>query len=143
MEMHSFQELLNKNKHLAEVKNEGLDAINTVRKQHGKEPYLPNEKIDVACGAHVLWMSTKGMHHNESWFSGKPGDRLTKAGFQWTSYGENISEGQEDVEAAVNIWMSDFGHRANNLSNNMYASVYSATAADGTKYWCLDCASGE
>lgn len=139
MEMHSFQELLNKNKHLAEVKNEGLDAINAIRKQHGKEPYLPNEQLNIAAGGHCLWMSShNSMSHSEKWLGGGPGERLTAAGFKWTSYGENICFGQETVEEAVQCWLGDIGHRRNNLSSMKYAALFSSTASDGRKYWTLD-----
>ena len=43
------------------------------------------------------------------------GQRLTKAGYRWAFYGENLAAGQESPEAVVAGWMNSASHRANVL----------------------------
>lgn len=43
------------------------------------------------------------------------GQRLTNAGYIWSSYGENLAAGQETPEELVAAWMASPGHRANIL----------------------------
>jgi uncharacterized protein YkwD len=42
-----------------------------------------------------------------------PGDRLSRAGVRWRSYGENIAAGYPSAEAAFAAWLNSPGHRAN------------------------------
>jgi len=42
-----------------------------------------------------------------------PGDRLSRAGVHWRSYGENIAAGYPSAAAAFQAWLSSPGHRAN------------------------------
>ena len=44
------------------------------------------------------------------------GQRLTRAGYRWSFYGENLAAGQETAAAVVAGWMASPGHRANMLS---------------------------
>jgi len=49
----------------------------------------------------------------------RPEDRLAAAGYQWSSYAENIAMGQSTAAAAMDSWMHSSGHRANILSTNI------------------------
>jgi uncharacterized protein YkwD len=44
------------------------------------------------------------------------GQRLTRAGYRWAFYGENLAAGQTTPEALVAAWMASPSHRANVLS---------------------------
>jgi uncharacterized protein YkwD len=46
----------------------------------------------------------------------RPEDRLAAAGYQWSSYAENIAMGQSSATAVMDSWMHSSGHRANILS---------------------------
>lgn len=125
------------------AKNEGLDALNKIRKQHGLKPCRANEKVDVAAGQHADWMAHHHMSHMEGFFGPGEGKRLKTAGFDWNAIAENVAEGQSDVTEACEAWMGDYGHRRNMLGDYEYASVQSAESASGTKYWIAEFASGE
>lgn len=47
-----------------------------------------------------------------------PGNRMTAAGYTWSSAAENIAAGYSTPSAVVNGWMSSPGHRANILSTS-------------------------
>ena len=49
----------------------------------------------------------------------RPEDRLAAAGYQWSSYAENIAMGQSSAAAAMDSWMHSSGHRANILSTSV------------------------
>lgn len=49
----------------------------------------------------------------------RPEDRLAAAGYQWSSYAENIAMGQRSAAAAMDSWMHSSGHRANILSTSV------------------------
>jgi uncharacterized protein YkwD len=44
------------------------------------------------------------------------GQRLTRAGYRWAFYGENLAAGQQSAEEVVAAWMASPSHRANVLS---------------------------
>ena len=44
------------------------------------------------------------------------GQRLSKAGYRWSFYGENLAAGQETAQEVVAAWMASPTHRANVLS---------------------------
>jgi uncharacterized protein YkwD len=41
------------------------------------------------------------------------GQRLTRAGYRWSFWGENLAAGQETADQVVGAWMASPGHRAN------------------------------
>ncbi len=41
------------------------------------------------------------------------GQRLHRAGYRWSFWGENLAAGQENADAAVAAWMASPSHRAN------------------------------
>ena len=43
------------------------------------------------------------------------GQRLTRAGYRWRFFGENLAAGQQTPEALVSAWMKSPSHRANVL----------------------------
>ncbi|MCA9713555.1 MAG: CAP domain-containing protein [Myxococcales bacterium] len=42
-----------------------------------------------------------------------PGPRIEKAGYSWSTYGENIAAGNATAEATVQQWMESPGHCSN------------------------------
>jgi uncharacterized protein YkwD len=66
------------------------------------------------------------------------GTRLTRAGFTWGAWGENVAAGQRTAQDVVAAWMSSSGHRANMLSSSFTTiGVGVATDAAGTPYWTM------
>jgi uncharacterized protein YkwD len=66
----------------------------------------------------------------------KPEDRLAAAGYQWSSYAENIAMGQSTAAAAMDAWMHSSGHRANILSTgNTEIGIGFARDSAGRPYY--------
>ena len=66
----------------------------------------------------------------------RPEDRLAAAGYQWSSYAENIAMGQTSAAAAMESWMRSSGHRANILStSNTEIGIGFARDSAGRPYY--------
>jgi uncharacterized protein YkwD len=69
------------------------------------------------------------------------GDRVTNAGYVWTSVGENIAAGQPTIDAVMNAWLSSPGHCANIMSptyTEIGATSYTVSGSDYSIYWTQD-----
>ncbi|KAM3096790.1 CAP domain-containing protein [Phormidesmis sp. 146-35] len=44
------------------------------------------------------------------------GERVRKAGYNWSGVAENIAKGQQTPEQVMSSWMNSPGHRANLLA---------------------------
>lgn len=70
------------------------------------------------------------------------GTRVTAAGYQWSSVGENIAAGQAGVAEVVDGWMKSDGHCAN-LMNSAFRDIGVACVAGNANttyrtYWTQD-----
>lgn len=70
------------------------------------------------------------------------GQRITAAGYNWSTYGENIAAGQSSINQVVDGWMASDGHCAN-IMNAAFADIGvvcvagNASTTYGT-YWTMD-----
>ena len=67
-----------------------------------------------------------------------PGERITAAGYQWSSYGENIARGQADAAAVMDSWMHSAGHRANILNCGFKEIGIGVHYGSGGPWWTQD-----
>ena len=65
----------------------------------------------------------------------RAGDRITRAGYAWRSWGENVAAGYGTAESVMAAWMNSPGHRANILSGNTEIGLGLAYASNGVPYW--------
>jgi uncharacterized protein YkwD len=67
-----------------------------------------------------------------------PGDRISRQGYSWTTFAENVGAGYASPAAVVQGWMNSSGHRANILNSSVrhigVGFVYS-TEASYDYYW--------
>ncbi|MEK8032942.1 CAP domain-containing protein [Ideonella sp. DXS29W] len=70
-------------------------------------------------------------------------DRITDAGYRWSSAGENIAAGYDSVASVMDGWIKSPGHCANIMSSH-YKDIGMAcvpsTSADYSSYWTMDLA---
>lgn len=67
-----------------------------------------------------------------------PGERITAAGYDWTSYAENIAFGQLTPRAVVDAWLSSPSHRGS-MVNCRYRDIGIGLAHAGkVPYWTQD-----
>jgi uncharacterized protein YkwD len=70
------------------------------------------------------------------------GQRITAAGYSWSSYGENIAAGQASINAVVDGWMASDGHCANIMNAPLtdigVACVPGSASTAYPTYWTMD-----
>ena len=70
-----------------------------------------------------------------------PGDRLTSAGYNWRTYGENIAAGQSTVQSVVSGWMNSPGHCANIMNASFREIAVACVKGTGGStygtYWTM------
>ncbi|MEE4146098.1 MAG: CAP domain-containing protein, partial [Halieaceae bacterium] len=67
-----------------------------------------------------------------------PGDRITAAGYSWSSYGENIAAGASSVSQVMQMWLDSPGHCTNIMGGNftnLGAARFSNPASTYNVYW--------
>ena len=93
-----------------------VELVNAERRKAGCSPVTLNATLVKAAQAHSADMAAhQNMSHTGSDGS-SPGDRITRAGYNWSTYGENIAYGYATPEQVMAAWMSSQGHKANILN---------------------------
>lgn len=95
---------------------EGL--INGVRTANGVVPLAYNQLLDNAATAHAADMLAQNYFSHIGANGSTVGDRVTAAGYTWTFVGENIAQGQQSEQAALDGWVASAPHQANNINPN-------------------------
>jgi uncharacterized protein YkwD len=101
-------------------------------------------RLITAATRHSTDMVTKRFFSHTGSDGSSPGTRITRAGYAWRTYGENIAAGQRTVQAVVDGWMKSPGHCAN-IMNRTYrhvglACVKGTSANAYPTYWTMDLA---
>jgi uncharacterized protein YkwD len=115
---------------------EVVDLVNSERSKAGCEPLTVNEKLTKAAQDHSEDMAAhSNMSHTGSDGS-SPGDRIERAGYSWSSYGENVAYGYDSPKSVMEGWMNSSGHKANIL-NCDFKEIGVGLAQPGN-YWTQD-----
>jgi uncharacterized protein YkwD len=113
-----------------------VQLVNAERSKVGCSALKLNATLTKAAQAHSDDMAAhKNMSHTGSDGS-SPGDRITRAGYTWSSYGENVAYGYSTPEQVMAGWMGSSGHRANIL-NCSFKEIGVGLAQPGS-YWTQD-----
>ncbi|MFD6247643.1 CAP domain-containing protein [Streptomyces roseolus] len=93
-----------------------LSLVNAERAKAGCGPLTANATLARAAQAHSDDMAARDFFDHTNPDGAGPGDRVTAAGYPWSTYGENIAMGQRTPEQVMEAWMNSPGHRANILN---------------------------
>ncbi|QLE70369.1 CAP domain-containing protein [Streptomyces rectiverticillatus] len=99
-------------KHVQQV----VSMVNAERAKAGCSPLTINAKLQAAAQGHSDDMAARDYYDHTSPEGKSPGDRMTAAGYRWSTYGENIFKSPKDARTAMDGWMKSPGHRANILN---------------------------
>lgn len=95
-----------------------------------------NAKLTKAAQDHSQDMAShRNMSHTGSDGS-SPDDRITRAGYSWSSYGENVAYGYSTPEKVMAGWMSSPGHKRNILDCSF--KEIGIGLAQPNSYWTQD-----
>ncbi|WKX69197.1 sigma-70 family RNA polymerase sigma factor [Streptomyces sp. XD-27] len=109
--------------------------VNAERAKAGCAPVRPNDQLTTAAQRHSDDMAARHyFDHTEPDGSG-PGERITAAGYQWQTYGENIAAGQQSPRTVMDSWMNSPGHRQNILNCDVTEIGVGVTDDSGGPLW--------
>ncbi|MGW0769389.1 CAP domain-containing protein [Streptomyces sp. NPDC002676] len=113
-----------------------VQLVNAERSKVGCAPLTLNATLTKVAQAHSADMAAhQNMSHTGSDGS-TPGDRITRAGYNWSTYGENVAYGYATPEQVMAGWMSSPGHKANIL--NCSFKEIGVGFAQPNSYWTQD-----
>ncbi|SFY47661.1 sigma-70 family RNA polymerase sigma factor [Streptomyces sp. F-1] len=115
-----------------------IALVNQERAKAGCSPLTEDPQLDRAAQAHSDDMAARHFFDHVNPDGADPGQRITAAGYRWSTYGENIAMGQQTPASVMNSWMNSPGHRANILNcsfKNIGVGVHDGT---GGPWWTQD-----
>jgi uncharacterized protein YkwD len=115
--------------------------VNTRRIEHGLRPLRLVPAVIRAAQNHSRDQARMQLMTHTGSDGSSCGDRLTRQGYRWSAWGENVAMGYPTARSVVRAWMHSAGHRANILNPRFRdVGVGLRRSADGTPYWTLDLA---
>ena len=102
----------------ADGKTQGLvlAEINGIRARRRLAPLVNDPRLARAALLHSQDMVQTGRMSHQGRDGSDPGRRLTRVGYAWTTYRENVAVGVADPRQVVAMWMNSAGHRENMLA---------------------------
>ncbi|MEV4945564.1 CAP domain-containing protein [Streptomyces sp. NPDC053755] len=93
-----------------------ISLVNAERDKAGCGPLRSDGRLRSAAQAHADDMAARDYYGHESPEGRKAGDRITAAGYAWSTWAENIHRGPKTPPEAMRAWMNSDGHRRNILN---------------------------
>ncbi|WP_431780253.1 sigma-70 family RNA polymerase sigma factor [Streptomyces chumphonensis] len=112
-----------------------VDLVNAERARAGCGPVRHNDRLDTAAARHSADMAARDYFDHTDPDGDDPGDRISAAGYSWSTYGENIARGQQSASDVVTAWMDSPGHRANILNCSFEEMGVGKHSASGGPWW--------
>jgi uncharacterized protein YkwD len=92
--------------------------LNNVRIANSAAPVTFDARLGVAAQTHAEDMLANNYFSHTGLNGSSAGDRVTTAGYEWRTWGENIAQGQSSQTAVLTAWTNSPGHHANNINPN-------------------------
>jgi uncharacterized protein YkwD len=107
------------------------------------KPLAWSSALQSAASGHSVDMATHNYFSHTGLDGSDPGDRITRAGYAWSTWGENIAAGYDTVREVVDGWMQSDDHCANIMNpgfRDMGLACAESANSDYGKYWTMDLA---
>lgn len=118
-----------------------LELTNAYRAEQGLAPLRLNLELSKAAQDYAERMAAESFFDHNSPDGDSPGDRITWAGYQWMTWGENIAVGYRTPVEVMKAWIKSPSHRQNLVNPNYseiglgFAVGYSLSYGPGAVYW--------
>ncbi|MEU5592949.1 sigma-70 family RNA polymerase sigma factor [Streptomyces sp. NPDC020298] len=112
--------------------------VNKERSAAGCGPLTENPQLEDAAQRHSDDMAARNFFDHTNPDGADPGQRITAAGYRWSTYGENIAQGQQTPQAVMDSWMNSPGHRANILNCSFKDIGVGVHKGSGGPWWTQD-----
>ncbi|MFI8823951.1 CAP domain-containing protein [Streptomyces sp. NPDC053431] len=119
---------------VSSVADQVIALVNAERAKAGCGALTANATLTRAAQGHSDDMAARDFFDHTNPDGAGPGDRVTAAGYPWSTYGENIAMGQSSAEQVMEAWMNSPGHRANIL-NCDFKEIGVGIHNSGGPYW--------
>jgi uncharacterized protein YkwD len=105
-----------------------LALVNSVRKtgctcgstaMPAVPPVTWNNLLEKAAVLHSADMNKNNYFGHTGADGSSAGDRITRVGYNWRAYGENIAKGHTSEQEVMNGWLESEGHCMNIMSNSV------------------------
>ncbi|MER7736225.1 CAP domain-containing protein [Streptomyces erythrochromogenes] len=113
-----------------------LALVNQERAAAGCQAVTLNAKLTKAAQDHSADMAANSNMSHTGSDGSDPGARITRAGYAWSTYGENVAYGYSTPEKVMEGWMNSPGHRENIL--NCSFKEIGIGLAQPNSYWTQD-----
>ncbi|MDX3458568.1 CAP domain-containing protein [Streptomyces sp. ME02-8801-2C] len=110
--------------------------VNSERDKVGCSPVTLDAKLSQAAQAHSADMASHNTMSHTGSDGSDPGQRITRAGYLWSTYGENVAYGYSTPEQVMAGWMASAGHKRNILDCG-FKEIGVGVAQPGN-YWTQD-----
>ena len=116
---------------VADIRDEFLAAVNQVRSARqkcGNTPYSPappvawSDKLAMAAYHHSRDMVRKNFLSHTGSNGSSAGQRISRQGYAWRTYGENIAAGNPTVPSVIRGWLESERH-CRNLMNPAFTEI--------------------
>ncbi len=120
-----------------------VDLVNGERAKAGVGPVHISTTLMQAAGSYSGIEAQFSTINHTGPDGSNPGQRLSRAGYPWQAYGEDLAAGQSSPEQVVAAWMNSQDHRANILNANLHEvgigeSDHSNDPSHLTHYWVME-----
>jgi RNA polymerase sigma factor (sigma-70 family) len=112
--------------------------VNKERAAAGCGALTEDPQLEKAAQGHSDDMAARNFFDHTNPDGADPGQRITAAGYRWSTYGENIAQGQQTPEAVMESWMNSPGHRANILNCSFKDIGVGVHNGSGGPWWTQD-----
>ncbi|GAA2475050.1 sigma-70 family RNA polymerase sigma factor [Streptomyces longisporus] len=112
--------------------------VNKERAANGCGALTEDPQLEKAAQGHSDDMAARHFFDHTNPDGLDPGQRITAAGYQWSTYGENIAQGQQTPQAVMESWMNSPGHRANILNCSFKDIGVGVHDGSGGPWWTQD-----
>ena len=123
------------------VTTQVVTLTNAERAKAGCGPLTVNATLTAVAQAHSQDMATNNYFDHNSQDGRSPFDRMTAAGYRYSTAAENIAAGQRTPQDVMTGWMNSPGHRANILNcalKEIGVGYATSSSSQYGVYWTQD-----
>ncbi|HEX6293308.1 MAG TPA: CAP domain-containing protein [Herpetosiphonaceae bacterium] len=96
-----------------------VELVNLRRREAGLAPLTVHATLAACAQQYSAVQARQGAINHTGPDGSNPGQRLTRCGYRWRHYGENLAAGYVSAEEVVAAWMASPGHRRNILNGKV------------------------
>lgn len=123
---------------ISDAPSQSFDGmLNNVRAVNGAGAVTYDARLGNAAQGHANDMLANNFFSHTGSNGSSVGDRVTAAGYQWRTVGENIARGQQDEEEVLRAWVNSPGHQRNNVNPDFEDFALAKAGSGSQQYWVL------